>query len=94
LLELELDNSAILLRVDELIAAAQARAGTTIIVSNEVGMGLVSLSEIGRRFQDLTGWAHQRITAAADQVYVAILGMILRVRPSPVAVVELSRGRI
>lgn len=93
LLELELDNSAILLRVDALIAAAQARSGSTIIVSNEVGMGLVSLSEIGRRFQDLTGWAHQRITSAAAQVYVAILGMILRVRPAPVAVVEPSRGR-
>lgn len=94
LLVLELDNETILRRVDELIAVAQTRAGTTIIVSNEVGMGLVGMSEIGRRFQDLTGWAHQRITAAADQVHVALLGMILRVRPAPIAVMERSRGLI
>ena len=41
-------------------------------------------SPLGRAFRDLAGRAHQRLAAAADEIHVAILGTVLRVRPQPI----------
>ena len=40
---------------------------------------------LGRLFRDITGRAHQRLSAIADEIYLAILGTILRLRPEPIA---------
>jgi adenosylcobinamide kinase/adenosylcobinamide-phosphate guanylyltransferase len=42
---------------------------------------------LGRVFRDLTGRAHQRIAAVADELYLAAMGALLRLRPAPVEVV-------
>jgi len=55
-------------------------------VSNEVGMGLVPETPLGRLFRDLAGGAHQRLAAIADEVYLAATGVVLRLRPAPVEV--------
>jgi adenosyl cobinamide kinase/adenosyl cobinamide phosphate guanylyltransferase len=39
---------------------------------------------LARRFRDLAGATHQRLAAAADEVYAAIMGMVLRIHPVPV----------
>ena len=91
-LELGCDNVEVLNRVDRLIGVALTQRATTVVVSNEVGMGLVSLSDVGRRFQDLTGWAHQRLVRAAAEVHVAIMGCVLRILPDPVTVMTMVRG--
>lgn len=75
-----------LARVDELISVQRRRGFDLIVVTNEVGMGIVPESALGRRFRDLAGWAHQRLGKAADEVYFAALGQILRLKPSPLAV--------
>jgi adenosylcobinamide kinase/adenosylcobinamide-phosphate guanylyltransferase len=72
-------------RVDELAAVAAGRRGPTLVVTNEVGMGIVPESPLGRAFRDLAGTAHQRLAAAADEIYAAMLGTILRLHPAPVA---------
>lgn len=92
LLEEGLENDGVLARVDRLISAVAGQSATTIIVSNEVGMGLVAMSPLARRFQDLTGWAHQRLASAAAEVHVAVMGCILRLRPAPVEVMQVVRG--
>lgn len=74
---------AILKRVDELVTVLAARPGHAIVVTNEVGMGIVPESALGRTFRDLAGTAHQRLSQAADEVYVAILGTMLRIKPAP-----------
>lgn len=79
-----LGDREILGRVDRLIVASGQVSASVIVVSNEVGMGLVSEYELGRRFQDLTGWAHQRLAAAAQEVYLAALGCVLQLLPGPV----------
>jgi adenosylcobinamide kinase/adenosylcobinamide-phosphate guanylyltransferase len=56
----------------------------TILVTNEVGMGVVPESAIGRVFRDVAGRVHQRLAAVADELYFALMGCILRLRPSPV----------
>lgn len=72
-------------RVAALIAAIQAAPFDTVVVSNEVGLGIVPMNALARRFRDETGWAHQALSAAADEVYFGALGMMLRLKPGPVA---------
>jgi len=74
-------------RVAALMAALAARRSHVVIVSNEVGMGLVPDTPLGRVFRDLTGRAHQRLAAVADELYLAAMGVLLRLRPGPVDVV-------
>ena len=62
--------------------AAAERPGLTIAVTNEVGMGIVPETPLGRRFRDLAGIAHQRLAAIADEVYFAVLGTMLRIKPT------------
>lgn len=77
----------ILKQVDELIEELRRQRTHAIVITNEVGMGIVPESALGRQFRDLAGLAHQRLSRAADEVYVAILGTILRIKPV-IAVVE------
>jgi adenosylcobinamide kinase/adenosylcobinamide-phosphate guanylyltransferase len=72
-------------QLDALAAALDRRAFHAIVVSNEVGLGVVPETALGRAFRDLAGFAHQRLAAIADDVYWALLGCVLRVRPEPVA---------
>lgn len=58
-----------------------------ILVTNEVGMGIVPDSPLGRAFRDVSGRAHQALARAADEVFFGALGMIIRLRPAPLAVV-------
>jgi adenosylcobinamide kinase/adenosylcobinamide-phosphate guanylyltransferase len=75
-------------RIGDLTAALGARRAHVVIVSNEVGMGLVPDTPLGRVFRDVTGRAHQRIAAVADELYLAAMGVLLRLRPGPVEVVS------
>jgi adenosylcobinamide kinase/adenosylcobinamide-phosphate guanylyltransferase len=74
----------ILRRVDELVAVLGQRVFHAVIVTNEVGMGVVPPSALGRAFRDVCGLAHQRLTRIADEIHVAVLGAILRIHPAPV----------
>jgi adenosylcobinamide kinase/adenosylcobinamide-phosphate guanylyltransferase len=74
-------------RVTALVAALAQRRAHVVLVSNEVGKGLVPDTPLGRVFRDLTGMAHQRIAAVADELYLAAMGVLLRLRPGPVDVV-------
>ncbi|MGC4070249.1 MAG: bifunctional adenosylcobinamide kinase/adenosylcobinamide-phosphate guanylyltransferase [Polyangiaceae bacterium] len=86
----ERTDDEILTRVDELVAAAVNATVPVIVVSNEVGLGLVAMNELGRRFQDVTGWAHQRLAAAASEIYFAALGCMMCLKPSPLRLVSVK----
>ena len=73
-------------RVDALAAALQRWRFHALVVTNEVGLGVVPESALGRLFRDVAGRAHQRLAAVADEIFLAILGTVLRVRPEPLAV--------
>ncbi|NIR99236.1 MAG: adenosylcobinamide-phosphate guanylyltransferase, partial [Gammaproteobacteria bacterium] len=57
----------------------------TVLVSNEVGQGLVPDSALGRTFRDAAGRMHQHMAALADEVYFAAVGMVVRLRPGPIS---------
>ncbi len=70
--------------VAELVDALERRTFAAIVVTNEVGMGLVPETALGRAFRDVTGIAHQRLGHLADQIYFGALGTMLRLKPGPV----------
>lgn len=76
-------------RVDELRGVLSRRRLPIVLVTNEVGMGLVPETPLGRLFRDVAGLAHQRLARDADELYLCTLGSVLRLRPAPVAVVAL-----
>ena len=60
-----------------LCRALQEAAGPVVLVSNEVGMGLVPETLLGRRFRDAAGWLNQEVAALADRVVFIAAGLPL-----------------
>lgn len=71
-------NQAILSEVEALLDFP--RAETWIVVSNEVGMGVVPPYKLGRLYRDALGAANQRIAAASDEVYMLVAGLPWRLK--------------
>ncbi|MDR1707804.1 bifunctional adenosylcobinamide kinase/adenosylcobinamide-phosphate guanylyltransferase [Dysgonomonas sp.] len=51
-----------------------------IFVTNEIGMGEISQNEIQRKFADLQGWLNQYIASKADEVYLMVSGIPVRIK--------------
>ncbi len=66
--------------LDAFIAAAARRTAPVIIVTNEVGWGIVPVYESARRYRDLAGLVNQRLAAAAHTVWLMISGLELRLK--------------
>jgi adenosylcobinamide kinase/adenosylcobinamide-phosphate guanylyltransferase len=66
--------------VGGLLRLADAHAGTLIVVSNEVGMGLVPPYPMGRAYRDTLGRANQRLAARADAAYLLVAGIPLSLK--------------
>jgi adenosylcobinamide kinase/adenosylcobinamide-phosphate guanylyltransferase len=73
----EWSNEIILEQVHTLVTTLSQSPHQAIIVSNEVGMGLVPEQPLARRFRDLSGWAHQIIGAKAQEIHLCMFGMNL-----------------
>ena len=58
-----------------LVACAEALAGDLIVVSNEVGMGLVPPYPVGRAYRDIVGRANGELAQEADEVYFLVAGI-------------------
>ena len=68
-------NAALKTLVNKLLDAAKRINGTLIIVTNEVGCGIVPENKLARVFRDCAGIANQMIAAAADEVYLTVCGI-------------------
>jgi len=66
--------------VETLIRATRKAKCQVIVVSNEVGMGIVPLTRLGRTFRDIAGRANQALAQAADEVYVMWAGLPQRIK--------------
>lgn len=58
----------------------QQTDATFIVVSNELGMSLHSENENGRKFTDLQGWMNQHIANHADEVFLMISGIPIKIK--------------
>lgn len=61
--------------LDRLCAALQSPPCDVILVSNEVGSGIVPAYPLGRRYRDLLGEINQRVAAMADEVVLMVAGL-------------------
>lgn len=69
--ELELEST---LRVESLTLALAQRRARTIVVTNEVGEGVVPATPMGRLFRDLLGAANRRLVGEADGAWLIVAG--------------------
>jgi adenosylcobinamide kinase/adenosylcobinamide-phosphate guanylyltransferase len=69
--------------VAALLTAIEQRAGPVVIVSDELGLGMVPLDPGARAFRDLLGITHQRLAAAADEVHFMVAGLPTTLRNRP-----------
>ena len=65
---------------EALVAALPGLAGHIILVSNEVGMGIVPLGELSRRFADEAGRLHQDLAGICDKVTLMVAGLPLVIK--------------
>ncbi|MCL5735876.1 MAG: bifunctional adenosylcobinamide kinase/adenosylcobinamide-phosphate guanylyltransferase, partial [Actinobacteria bacterium] len=66
--------------VAALLRAMAQGAATWIVVSNEVGLGLVPANALGRAYRDALGRANQRLAAIADEAVLMVAGLPLRLK--------------
>jgi adenosyl cobinamide kinase/adenosyl cobinamide phosphate guanylyltransferase len=60
--------------------ASAERRGLTVLVSNEVGFGIVPENALARRFRDAAGLLHQRIAQKASRVVLVVAGLPMIVK--------------
>ena len=65
---------------EHLVSALNGQHPPIYIVSNEVGMGIVPGDTLTRRFRDLAGFLNQEIAAAADEVYMTVAGIPIKIK--------------
>jgi len=53
---------------------------TLLVVSNEIGMGVHAENEASRKFADLQGWMNQQIAADADEAYLMVSGIPVKIK--------------
>ena len=66
--------------LQRLKSTLQGMVTPVVLVSNEVGMGIVPDNTLARLFRDIAGTANQTLAAAADEVHVVISGIPLRLK--------------
>lgn len=69
------DDREIMNEVDKFIDTIKPTQSSFVIVSNEVGMGLVPVEPLGRRFRDLSGMINQKIAEVAQTVVFMVSGI-------------------
>ncbi|MCC4308955.1 bifunctional adenosylcobinamide kinase/adenosylcobinamide-phosphate guanylyltransferase [Alcanivorax marinus] len=67
------------------LEALPAYPGRVIVVSNEVGLGLIGMDPLTRRFADELGWLNQDLAARAERVVMTVAGLpqVLKGPPLP-----------
>ena len=73
----ELSDSEIRARSADAVAAAVARNEPTVVITNEVGLGVHPESALGRHYRDVLGWVNQEWAAAADPALLLVAGRAL-----------------
>ncbi len=66
--------------IPRFISACKNSKANIIVVSNEVGMGIVPDNPLARKFRDIAGYANQKMAEAADEVYFVAAGIAMRMK--------------
>lgn len=74
-------DGTVTLEIAAFLAAIRARSGPAIVVTNEVGDGLVPPYALGRAYRDLLGRVNQQLSREAQQAYLVVAGRPLPLPP-------------
>lgn len=77
LIEAGLTNDEILSRVDEFARVGHERVGDVIVVTNEVGLGIVPVNDLARRYRDVLGEVNAALVSQADEAWLVVAGRLL-----------------
>ena len=77
-----LAEKEVITEISELVECINRLDASFIIVTNEVGMGLVPANKIGRLYRDLLGKANQLLAEQADEVYLMVTGLPIQTKPA------------
>lgn len=72
--------TAVAAACDEVVEAVRASSGPTVLVSNEIGLGVIPPSPEARAFVDALGRLHQALASACDRVTLMVAGLPLAVK--------------
>jgi adenosylcobinamide kinase/adenosylcobinamide-phosphate guanylyltransferase len=75
------DVSRIRRQIDGLAEAVKTAPHGVILVSNEVGAGIVPENRVARLYRDLAGWTNQAMAAACDRVVWTVAGIPVTIKP-------------
>ncbi len=73
-------DEAVTARSRGLVAAIKEFPGSCIVVSNEVGLGIVPDNPLARKFRDFAGMLNQEMARAADEVYFTASGIPVKIK--------------
>lgn len=77
----EEQQARVIQEIESLIQSYRAGSFALVIVSNEVGLGIVPDNQLARAYRDLLGWANQRLAREADEVLFMVAGLPMKVKP-------------
>jgi adenosylcobinamide kinase/adenosylcobinamide-phosphate guanylyltransferase len=73
-------DDAVSSRSGELVTALKSFNGSCIVVSNEVGLGIVPENPLARKFRDFAGILNQKMAQAADEAYFTAAGIPMKIK--------------
>ena len=76
-------GSQVDIEIEELLYCLGQCSCDFIIVSNEVGLGLVPDNRMGRLYRDFLGRANQKLAQCSTEVYLMVAGIPVRIKPQP-----------
>jgi adenosylcobinamide kinase/adenosylcobinamide-phosphate guanylyltransferase len=81
-LNVPLIEKGVVAEIGELIEGINRFDASFIIVTNEVGLGLVPANRLGRLYRDLLARANRMLAEAADEVYLMVAGLAVPIKPA------------
>lgn len=73
-------EAGIMKEIKALIEAVKSSGKTVILVSNEIGFGIVPETKLGREFRDIAGRVNQYIASQCEEVYLTVCGIPMRIK--------------
>lgn len=67
-------------QITDLLAACARSRAPIYLVTNELGMGIVPENRLARHFRDIAGRVNQRLAAAADEVFLVVSGIEVKIK--------------
>lgn len=79
----EATDEQVLQMTQDTLQVMRQSGRTVIVVTNEVGLGIVPDNALSRRYRDLLGWVNQRFAAESDEAWLLVSGLSLRLKGEP-----------